>query len=423
MQTIAHLVRAEMRRLGKSPSVPLLWLAFPIALALIFYLAFGSMGTSSSGIPKGKLLVVDHDGTVASGIFKQSLEREPMSDFMIPVPWEDEGRIPQQFRANAASASLVIPAGLQDSLLSGGRIDLAFTTNPRQSVRPQMIEAMLGSFFEIANHALGEVRGALDMVRDMADQADTANERASVLAISGAFYDSRLRLEKLGELANLKVTVVRPNPDEKHPSRAGGASSFFTYFMPGLLLFSMMMVGEGFEKRFFHDVAQGRARRIAAAPVPRRVTLLAEGFSILVGALICAGILLLASRLLFHVRLREPLTMTLFLLGFGVVVVGLLKTLYARAKSERAAGTIAGVVILMNSLVGGGFVPVEFFAQGMQPFARWTPVGCTSQGLLDVLARNRDLVDVAPMLVRTWGWGLGLCLLAFLLGRRAHARV
>jgi len=420
MRTLAHLIRAEMRRLGKSPSVPLLWLAFPIALALIFYLAFGSMGSSGGGLPKGKLLLVDHDNSIASGVFKQAMEQEPMSDFMVPVPWADEARIPQQFRANSASAALVIPAGMQDSLLNGGRIDLTFTTNPRQSVRPQMIEAMLGSFIEIANHALHEVRGAIDMIKDLPNETD---ERATVLAISGAFYDAGPRLEKLGQLADLDVNVIRPTPEEKHPSRTGGASSFFTYFMPGLLLFSMLMVGEGFEKRFFHDVVQGRARRIAASPVPRRLALTAEGISILAAALVCAVILLLASRFLFSVRLREPLAMTLFLVGFGVVVVGLLKALYARAKSERAAGTIAGVVILMNTLVGGGFVPVEFFAAGAQPFARLTPVGCTSQGLLEILARNRDLVDVTPLLLRTWAWGLGLCLLAFLLGRRAHARV
>jgi ABC-type multidrug transport system permease subunit len=420
VQTILHLMRAEMRRLGKSPSVPLLWLAFPIALSLIFYLAFGSMGTSSTGIPKGKLLVVDRDGSVASGIFKQALEREPMADFLTPVPWENEARITQQFRANAASAAIVIPAGLQDSLLAGGRIEFVFTTNPRQSVRPQMIEAILDSFFEIANYALIEVRGALDLLRDVAGDAV---DRSSVLAISGAFYDSSLRLQKFEQLRNLDVDVIRPAPREKHPSRSGGASSFFTYFMPGLLLFSMLMVGEGFEKRFFHDVAQGRARRMAASPVPRRLSMLAEGFSILAGTLLCAAVLLIASRFLFHVRLRQPLGLLLFLTGFGFLVVGLLKSLYARAKSERAAGTIAGVVILMNTLVGGGFVPVEFFASGVQPFAQWTPVGCTSQGLLELLARNRGIAEVVPMLLRTWGWAIGLCLLAFLLGRKSHARV
>ena len=60
-------IRSELRRLSKTPSVPLLWLAFPLGLSLIEYGAFGHLG-GGTGLPKGTLLLVDRDGSALSGI-------------------------------------------------------------------------------------------------------------------------------------------------------------------------------------------------------------------------------------------------------------------------------------------------------------------------------------------------------------------
>src|SRR6185436_15634271 len=81
MRGLLHLLRSDFRRLMKTPSVPLLWLAFPIVLSVIEYGAFGSIGSNSSGMPKGTLLVVDRDRSTASNFLVGALERPPLSDF------------------------------------------------------------------------------------------------------------------------------------------------------------------------------------------------------------------------------------------------------------------------------------------------------------------------------------------------------
>ena len=122
MQTFRHLLLSDLRRLRKTPSVPLLWLAFPIALAAIEYGAFGQLGRGASGLPKGELLVADEDRTILSGVLAQSLQREPLSDFFTVVMLDTSTVIEQQLRDNRGSAALRIPAGFQDSVLAGAPV-------------------------------------------------------------------------------------------------------------------------------------------------------------------------------------------------------------------------------------------------------------------------------------------------------------
>jgi ABC-type multidrug transport system permease subunit len=413
-----HLLRSYLHRLAKTPSVPLLWLAFPIVISLIEYAAFGSIG-GPTGLPRGTLLLVDHDRSLVSGLLRSALQREPLSDFFSIATEDDTTRIRRWFETDDATAALVVPAGLQDSIIQGGQALLTYTPNPRQSIRPQMIEASLETFFEVSSRLVHEAEAPLKLIRSMPEDA---LNRESFLTVSAAFYDVGQDLRRLTELPNLEVEVERPAPKEPHPSRRGGSLNFFTYFMPGLLLFSLLMVGEGFEKRFFDDRRRGLARRIHVAPIPRHRVLLAESMALFLGILVCAVVVLGLGVTLLEIRPRQPAVLAAVLFGFTLVVIGLVKSLFARARSERAASTLASVVILLSTLVGGGFAPVEVFAEGVQPLARLTPVGAASQAMIDALVHGKSLAETGRNVAVTWAWGVGLCGLAFALSRRAHVR-
>ncbi len=126
MQLFLHLLRTDARRLFKTPSVPLLWLAFPLALSLIEYGAFGQVGRSASGLPKGTLLLVDHDRSMLSGVFAQALSREPLAGFFDVVRLDTTKVFEKKLANNDGSAALLLPHGFQDSILAGARVGLAY---------------------------------------------------------------------------------------------------------------------------------------------------------------------------------------------------------------------------------------------------------------------------------------------------------
>lgn len=421
MRAFLHLLRTDARRLLKTPSVPLLWLAFPIALSVIEYGAFGQIGRSSSGLPKGELLIADDDRTLLSGFLAQSLQREPLSDFFTIVMLDSNAVVEKKLADNEGSAALRIPSGFQDSVMAGAPVGLEYTPNPRQSIRPQMIDASLRMFLEIGNRFLHESHDAVAQVR-AANQVEGTPSRATVLSIAGSFYDAGQRFEKLGAVADLDLDVQRPAPKPGHPATTGNAPNFFAYFLPGLVVFSLLMVGQGFERRYFELRTRGLHRRVAAAPVSPLTVLLSQGTAILVGALVVGAVILTAGVLLFDIRLQQPLTIGVTLVGFGLFVVGLFKALYGSARSKRAAETLGSVVTLLMTLIGGGFAPLEIYSDSVRPLAAATPVGCASTTLVNAIVHGRSFAESAPYVLGTWAWAAALCIIGFALAWRTHAR-
>lgn len=420
MTSFLHLLRTELRRLGKTPSVPLLWLSFPIVLSLIEYAAFGQIGSSATGLPKGTLLYVDEDRSFVSGFLGGALEREPLSDFFDVVKIDTTAVIEEMLADNEGSAALVVPAGFADSVLQGSRAELFYTPNPRQLIRPQMIDASLKTFLEIGNRFLHEADTATEELRALVD-VDGTPPRDMVLRVAGSFYDASRRFEKLGELGDLDVKVERPRPKEKDAVKEGKIN-FFAYFLPGLSLFSLLLIGQGFEGRFFHARQQGITRRVAAAPVSRLTVLLAESTGIYAGTLAAGVIILGIGVLVFRIEMRQPLVVVATFLGFGFFVVGFVKTLYGRARSKRSAETVATVAVLLTTLVGGGLAPVEMYSETVRPLALATPVGCASQAMLDALVHGRDFAAAAAHVLGIWAWGVAFCVLGFLVSWRPRGQ-
>jgi ABC-type multidrug transport system permease subunit len=420
MRSFLHLLRSELRRLGKTPSVPLLWLSFPLVLSLIEYAAFGQIGRGSTGMPKGTLLLVDEDRSIVSSFLGGALEREPLADFFDVVKVDTTAVLEKMLADNEGSAALVVPAGFADSILQGAPVELLYTPNPRQLIRPQMIDAALRTFLEIGNRFLHEADTAIDELRVFVD-ADSTPPRDMVLRLAGSFYDAGRRFEKLGTLGDLDVKVERRRPKEAGAAPAAKIN-FFAYFLPGLSLFSLLLIGQGFEGRFFAARLRGITRRVAASPVSRLTALLAESAGIYLGTLASGVIILGIGVLVFRIEMRQPLVVVMTLLGFGVFVVGLVKTLYGRARNKRSAEMVSSVVVLLTTLVGGGLAPVEMYSEAVRPLALATPVGCASQAMLDVLVHGRGLAAAGPHVLGIWAWGVAFCVSGFLVSWRARGQ-
>ena len=406
---IRHLLGFELRRLTHARTVVGLWLAFPIVLAVIEYSAFGGLG--STRIPKAHLLIVDQDGSFVSRMLPAMFEREPLDRFFMVERLVDPARIRGRFQSGggAAAAALVIPAGFSDSVFTGGTTTLELVRNPLQTYGPEMSEAVLTTLIEVANRALGEARGALAGAAERARQSGEL-DREGFLSVSSAFFDVGRKLRRMALVRDLDLAVERP---ESKGAGAGSSPEFFAYFFPGLLLFSLLFLGENIETRAMRDRIAGRARRVAAAPVHPAQVVAAETALGLVTTLGASVLVLAFGGVFFGIRPSDPLGVAVVLLGYCLFAVGLAKFIFAGAKSLRTAGTVASVVTIMLALFGGGFAPIEIYPSGIAAVSRWTPLGAANVALVDLLAKHSGLAAVAVPAAIVWAWaaaflGLGL---------------
>lgn len=447
MRLVLHIARTAFLRLTKTPSVPLLWLIIPLALSSVFYFAFGGVVGSrkpTSGkqepppLPRAVLLVIDEDGTPLSGLLRQSLEHEPLDKFFSTTSVADTQEVHVLFEDRVGAAALVIPNGFEQDVLAGNTAVLPFLRNPIMTFGPQMIAASLKAFTDIANRFLDDLRPSLETLaaergaaaaagdRDASQNGSTQGDRTEPGEITfddlgAAFVDRSpemiARLESLSQLGQIDIVLkrpVQPTDDEETAGLSFGA------ILAGLMLFGLLFVGDGYERRFLQERHTVLVRALTSPLRPVQV-LLAQGLVVVAAVLLSAAALLVAGVLLFRMAIPSPLSVFLVLFGFGIFITGFFKTIYARAKTERVAASVSTVAILVMAMTGGGFVPVDVLPEAMRQIVTQTPFGAASQALIHVLVGNETFGEILPFVARVWAWGVGFCVLGFTLAGRTRA--
>jgi len=139
---------------------------------------------------------------------------------------------------------------------------------------------------------------------------------------------------------------------------------------------------------------------------------------LVVGLLVLLAFLGLIGALVFRIALRDPLSLLTIGLGFAGFAAGLQLLSMSLAKTDRSAGFVGGVLVLVLSLLGGTFVPIEAYPPILQRVAALVPNGAAQQAFIDVLVHKIPLAGLGPRLAVTWTWGLVTLGLAVYFERR-----
>jgi len=370
----------DLRRLLRDPAALLVWLAIPLAVGALMMLAFG--GSEPTTI-EAQLLVADHDRTMASRLFVDGLDRLPV----VAADTMDEARGRTRVAAGKASALLVIPQGLQSALLRGQPMELPLLVNPAERVLPGIIEESADALLDGASYAqrllrepLGEVGAALD---------------------SGASWASEANVARLSARMSRSAVRLRPYFDpplvalETRVEEGEGAVSFGALFIPGLLLMTLLFVGEGLSGDVWRERSQGTLRRVVASPRPARAFL---GGKLLAGAIVIAAICavaLPAHAAFFGIGFgRVPLALA-WAVFTGTVFLAALMLIQLLASQQRTAGVLTSMILFPLLMVGGSFFPFETMPAWLARIGRATPNGWALTQLEAILggaARAADLI-------------------------------
>jgi ABC-2 type transport system permease protein len=424
MTLVWHVARTAFRRLMKSPVTPVLWFSIPLALASVFYFAFGDMSAKPSAAsddapkppPRGTLLFHDADRTPLSQLLHQSLQKQPLTMFFETVVIPDTLQVRRLFEEQTGAALLVVPAGFQQAVLRGEPVVLRFSRNPMMTFSPQMIAAPMHAYLDIVNRFLADLQPALAQVAARGSDPTFDDLMRAVGANTPELFP---RLASLAKLEHIDVAVQRPAKEE--PESMSAPVFSFGGLLAGLMLFGLLFVGDGYERRFLAERGTVLVRAFTSPLRPLHV-LLAQGLVVVVAVLTSAAALLLAGVVLFRITIPSPAVVFMVVLGFGLFITGFFKSVYAHAKTERTAGAISTVAILIMAMLGGGFVPIDVYPEPVRLIATQTPFGAASQALTHVLVREQGLAEIAPFAARVWAWGIGFCVIGFTLAGRSRVR-
>lgn len=381
------IVGVNLRRMVRYRSNLFFMLLFPMLLILVIGAAFGGGFTPVLGV-----VVVD------SG---------PLADRLVTALEDAEGvridRVPSEDALRTAvergelSAGVVIPAGYDDAMTGGDRVDLRYLARPDESgqqlgIAVRGVVAEQGAVLRAAQFATEEADVSF---ADGLGAADAAASQVAPLTVRTTTVGEALFPEDLGRFDI-------------------GASS-------QLLLFVFLTSLAG-SPALIETRRLGVTRRMLASPTPVGTILAGEGLGRVGIALVQGAIIMLGAGLLFGVNWGDPLAAVVLLTAFALVAGGAAMVMGAAFRNAQQASAIGLMLGLGLAALGGSMVPIEIFSDTMRTVAKITPHAWANEAFAELVRRDGGLLDIAPQLGVLAGYALVLFLLGGWLFHRALTR-
>ncbi len=391
------LIRKDLVRRWRSPASTLVMLLFPFMMAGLIGAVSG--GGSEPGLTL-KVFLLDREDGVLGGFLAGASQRRDDGNSIEIVPVGEEGFA--RMGKGEASAMLVIPERFTDRLLDGEDVALQLVLNPAESIKPEIVRQgaeVIATYLDVAVKSIGD---RLSLVRDIVN-ADAMPPVMVITAITGEIYGEMVRAEPI--LFPPVVRVVR----DKEAAAKGPQASVFGYVLVMVSVMSVIFVAIRAVSDLYEDQRTGMLRRQLATPLTVGGLVAAKcAFAAAFGAAVMA-ILLAAGAAFRWFGGAVPVGAVLLHAGaFALAAAGLITVVVALVRTEKQAGILSWIVVMVMSALGGSMFPAELLPAAVQPLARFTLNYWAVEGFLDLMVRGRGALAVLPATALLGGLGVVL---------------
>jgi ABC-2 type transport system permease protein len=373
MRTVWAVLRKDITRRLRSPLASIVYLLFPFVFSGLIAVTFGSTGHERA--PRFKVALVNEDGGFVAGLVMGAFNQQQVSRVFEPYECtlaEAERRIAK----NKVAGAIVIPAGFSTAVLERQPARLRVIRNPAEAVGPVAVEeaaAMIAQFLDAAASVLSEPLGQIAQlidgtrVRPQDERGSAFPTDARVAEIAAAVNGSlrgalRFALPPVITLAEGDpLAAARDTTRTARPAGDTGASAFqllFRQVLPGMATFALLFLALGFVGDIPREKTRGTLARQLAAPVRASAVLAGKLLSAVAMALLVALGMALIGAALLGVRADLPAFIVMSL-AFVAAATGLLSLVFGVARSEQQGGTLAAILVMTMSMLGGSWFSVE----------------------------------------------------------------
>jgi ABC-type multidrug transport system permease subunit len=376
MRFLFASVRKELIRHSRDRLVFLIWLAIPVLIVVLLNLAVSS---SAGGPPRVRLLVADLGDTWLGRVVDDVLH-SPAAVGRLRLEWAeellevecvgpDEGRA--RIDAGEASALLLLPAGLNEAILGGDRVELVLYTNPSERVLPRIAEEVVGALADVifyAGQLLGPRLSELDGL--------ASDEVAAALAGELERWIERADDTLFPPL----MALVEAREDEDEDT---GPSPFERMF-PGLLMMALCFMAEGLSSDIWQERERGTLARALATP--------GRGSALVFGKVLAGGVLMIFVSATAGIVVGlacdlDPVAVVLVVALFpfaGMSFQIAFLALHVHARTQRAGNVLGSLILFPLLMAGGSFFPFDAMPDWLATIGRATPNGWVLSNLTDV---------------------------------------
>lgn len=372
MKNIFWIALQHLKLLSKDRTTYLLLLLLPLALTFITGLALGE-GAGHGQRTTLPVALVDHDGSEISRYIGSRLDSGGIS-----VEYYEEKEARELVIKRDVPAALIIPDGFAAGLQEEKTVGLTVVrADLRES--PGLVEEHINSLVyhiraNAAAAALGEKSGA--------------GSWNKIFELAAEKWEPSPAVE-------VKMETIYVDRNESIPT--GNRQSSPGY----VVLFGMMTVITAGGASLLQEREEGTLARLLSAPVNEFQLFTGKGAGLMASGMLQMAVMITAGYYLFNVEWGRDIPALILLVaglsfastGFGMLLAAICRT----GSQAEAAGVLA---VLLMSMLGGTWWPVELLPSAMQTASKVVPAGWAMQGFTDLIMRQGDLAQAAvPILV------------------------
>lgn len=359
------LIKDLLRRKAK-PAGIVIWLCLPLLLA--FLMGMISSGGSSSDQPNIEipLLVEDHDDSFVSQFLIGAFSRGELGKMFSITPVDSAQGKPLMDKGKA-SALLIIPRGLGDSLFTSGSSTLILVKNPAQSFLPKIVQETVLILAEAGDRGLRLLDSPVEKISTLNDsptEVDVADIAVQIHRIV-----TQVEPLLLPPIIEISEETIREQKDEP-------ASSFslFGYLVSGVAILIMMFMLDNLAKDIFVEKEQKTLFRILTTPATRSQVFASKLLFMWIMALIALLLVWLFAILIFHVSVASLTLFAALLIVSSGALSALAGLLYSFIETRAQASGIVPALIMVFAILGGAMLPLESLPGFLRQFAPVSPL-------------------------------------------------
>jgi len=402
------ILRRDLQRYLRNPLRTAFLFSMPLVMAAIFAVVFGG-GVDEISI---KVLLWDEDESLLSMLAGGAANSGEAGQQLDVVPVGEEGLA--MMDRGEASALVHIPSGFTDDFLAGRETTIDVVKNPAERFLPLIVEEGAGIGGSVLSAASRVFRPELEQIHRLVG----AEGFPSDLAVAGLSSGVNSRLNGLQEIIFPPIitleTVTVATEDVGEVEDVG----ILAVFLPGLAVMGTLFLAQSATRDILRDREAGLLRHLLTAPVSPGDYLLGKCLSVIM--VTAAGFALMTVvGAAMGVSWGPPVATAALILATALAASGTLLLIMSLVGSERQGDTLTTIVIIVWSMLGGAFMPLDQMPGFLRPLSASTLVFWSTDAFNTLILRGGGLADILPNLGVLFAAGaVFLGTGAFVLGRR-----
>ena len=405
MRAVLAIAIKDLRVLSRH-RLALFWvLVFPFLMALFF----GAIFSGGGGPQAMRIAIADEDHSDFSRKFAETLRRsEALRVVEMPV---DSARV--LVRQGRLVAYVLLPTGMGDTFGFGrgdsaGGLEVGIDPSRRAEqgylrglLTQAVFTAMQGQFSaggggrDAIRRSIARVR--TDSRRSPGERARTENLFDKLDAFMTALDSSRTEAtgDSTSAASGFGGPAIRMVPIAEADDRP---RSGFEITFPSSVFWALIGVCSSFAISIVSERTRGTFLRLRLAPISRAQVLAGKGLACFVAGLGVTTLLMAFAAAAFHVRVSNPPALAAALLASTLCFVGLMMLISTLGRDERAVSGAGWAILLMQSMIGGGMIPLIAMPPWLQTLSHFSVVKWGVLAVEGAVWRGFSWAEMAPPL-------------------------